>query len=398
MINDKCQTMDIFISTGEVSGDLQGGMLVEALLHQASGKELEIVALGGDRMKQAGATLLANTTSIGSVGLLEALPFVFPTLQIQNQTKQYLQNNPPDVLVLIDYAGPNIPIGSYVKKHLPQVPIVYYIAPQDWAVPMLGNAPKLAKFVDKLLAIFAEEAKYYHKQGIDATWVGHPLLDRMQNTLTREQSRQLLGITPEETIITLFPASRKQEIQQMLPIMGAAAQLIQTKIPQVKFLIPVSLDIYRDAISAAVKQYNLSATILEGQALEAIAASDLAISKSGTVNLEIALLNIPQVVLYRVHPVTAWLARKLLKINIPLMSPPNLIVNRQIVPELQQESATPDNVAQSAWELLFNSNKRQQILDDYQEMKSLLGDMGVSNRAAREILKIAGKQGDSVPK
>ena len=384
--------MSIFISTGEVSGDLHGGMLVDALRRQVSGKELEIVALGGERMKQAGATLLANTTSIGSVGLLEALPFVLPTLKIQNQTKQYLQNNPPDVLVLIDYAAPNIAIGSYVKKHLPQVPIVYYIAPQDWAVPMLGNAPKLAKFVDKLLAIFPEEANYYRQQGIDATWVGHPLLDRMQNTLTREQSRQLLGINPEETVITLFPASRQQEIQQMLPIIGAAAQLIQAKIPQVKFLIPVSLAIYQEAIATSVKKYNLSATILQGQALEAIAASDLAITKSGTVNLEIALLNIPQVVLYRVHPFTAWLARKVLKINIPLMSPTNLIVNRQIVPELQQESATPDNVAQYAWELLFDSNKRQQILNDYQEMKSLLGDNGVANRAAIEIINIAGNR------
>ena len=384
--------MSIFISTGEVSGDLHGGMLVDALRRQVSGKELEIVALGGDRMNQAGATLLANTTSIGSVGLLEALPFVLPTLKIQNQTKQYLHNNPPDVLVLIDYAAPNIAIGSYVKKHLPQVPIVYYIAPQDWAVPMLGNAPKLAKFVDKLLAIFPEEANYYRQQGIDATWVGHPLLDRMQNTLTREQSRQLLGINPEETVITLFPASRQQEIQQMLPIIGAAAQLIQAKIPQVKFLIPVSLAIYQEAIATSVKKYNLSATILQGQALEAIAASDLAITKSGTVNLEIALLNIPQVVLYRVHPFTAWLARKVLKINIPLMSPTNLIVNRQIVPELQQESATPDNVAQYAWELLFDSNKRQQILNDYQEMKSLLGDNGVANRAAIEIINMAGNR------
>ncbi len=382
--------MSIFISTGEVSGDLQGGMLVEALRHQASasGKELEIVALGGERMKEAGATLLANTTSIGSVGLLEALPFVLPTLKIQNQTKKYLQNNPPDVLVLIDYAAPNIAIGSYVKKHLPQVPIIYYIAPQDWAVPMLGNAPKLAKFVDKLLAIFPQEAKYYQQQDIDTTWVGHPLLDRMNNTLNREESRELLGIKPEATIITLLPASRQQEIKQMLPIIGEAAQLIQTKIPEVEFLIPVSLPIYRDAISATVNQYNLSATILAGKALEAIAASDLAITKSGTVNLEIALLNIPQVVFYKVHPFTAWLGRNLLKINVPLMSPPNLILNRQIVPELQQESATPHKIAQAAETLLFDFNKRQEIINGYQEMKSLLGDRGVAYRAAREILKI----------
>ena len=382
--------MSIFISTGEVSGDLQGGMLVEALCHEASasGKELEIVALGGERMKEAGATLLANTTSIGSVGLLEALPFVLPTLKIQNQTKKYLQNNPPDVLVLIDYAAPNIAIGSYVKKHLPQVPIIYYIAPQDWAVPMLGNAPKLAKFVDKLLAIFPQEAKYYQQQDIDTTWVGHPLLDRMNNTLNREESRKLLGIKSEATIITLLPASRQQEIKQMLPIIGEAAQLIQTKIPEVEFLIPVSLPIYRDAISATVNQYNLSATILAGKALEAIAASDLAITKSGTVNLEIALLNIPQVVFYKVHPFTAWLGRNLLKINVPLMSPPNLILNRQIVPELQQESATPHKIAQAAETLLFDFNKRQEIINGYQEMKSLLGDRGVAYRAAREILKI----------
>ena len=382
--------MSIFISTGEVSGDLQGGILVEALRHQASasGKELEIVALGGERMKEAGATLLANTTSIGSVGLLEALPFVLPTLKIQNQTKKYLQNNPPDVLVLIDYAAPNIAIGSYVKKHLPQVPIIYYIAPQDWAVPMLGNAPKLAKFVDKLLAIFPQEAKYYQQQDIDTTWVGHPLLDRMNNTLNREESRELLGIKPEATIITLLPASRQQEIKQMLPIIGEAAQLIQTKIPEVEFLIPVSLPIYRDAISTTVNQYNLSATILAGKALEAIAASDLAITKSGTVNLEIALLNIPQVVFYKVHPFTAWVGRNLLKINVPLMSPPNLILNRQIVPELQQESATPHRIAQAAETLLFDFNKRQEIINGYQEMKSLLGDRGVAYRAATEILKI----------
>ncbi len=380
--------MQIFISTGEVSGDLQGGMLVEALHRQELSQNIEIIALGGDRMKQAGATLLANTTGIGSVGLLEALPFILPTLQIQNKTKEYLRNNPPDALVLIDYAAPNIAIGSYVKKHLPQVPIVYYIAPQDWAVPMLGNAPKLAKFVDKLLAIFPEEAKYYRQLGIDTTWVGHPLLDRIKQTKTRHQARQFLGIKPEETVITLLPASRSQEIKHMLPTIGAAAQLIQARIPEVKFLIPVSLPAYQDAIATTVKQYNLSATILDTQSLDAIVSSDLAITKSGTVNLEIALLNIPQVVLYKVHPTTAWIARKLLKIKIPLMSPPNLIVDRQIVPELQQESATPHNIARFTWELLFEPDKRQQMLNDYQEMKALLGETGVCNRAAQEILTI----------
>lgn len=380
--------MRIFISTGEVSGDLQGAILVKALKKQANlaNIELEITALGGERMKQAGATILSDTTAIGSVGLLEALPFVIPTLKLQNKTKKYLLNNIPDVLVLIDYAAPNIAIGRYVKKSLPQVPIIYYIAPQDWVVPVLGNAAKLTRFVDKLLAVFPQEANYYRKKGIDTTWVGHPLLDRLEKTPDRATSRQLLNISSEQTIITLLPASRRQEIEQMLPIIAQAASLIQQQIADIHFLIPISLDLYHDAITAVVKQYQISATILKDRTLEAISAADLAITKSGTVNLEIALLNIPQVVLYRVHPVTAWLARNILKIEVPLMSPPNLIVDREIVPELQQESATPTNIANTAINLLSNPIKRQQIIADYQKMRSLLGEIGVGEKAANEIL------------
>jgi lipid-A-disaccharide synthase len=381
--------MQIFISTGEVSGDLQGAILIKALKQQAAiaNIELEIVALGGDRMKKVGATLLGNTTSIGSVGLLEALPFIVPTLKLQDLTKKYLANNIPDVLVLIDYAAPNIAIGQYVKKYLPQVPILYYIAPQDWAVPMLGNAAKLTQFVDKILAVFPQEANYYQQKGIETTWVGHPLLDRIANTPNRRQSRQLLNLTSEQKIITLLPASRRQEIKQMLPIIAEAANLIQQQIPDIHFLIPVSLDIYCQAIAEIIQKYQLPATIIKNQTLEAISAADLAITKSGTVNLEIALLNIPQVVLYRVHPLTAWLARNLLKIKIPLMSPPNLIVDREIVPELQQEAATPHKIAEVALELLSNSTKCHKILADYQEMRSLLGEVGVGERAAKEILR-----------
>ncbi len=385
--------MRIFISTGEVSGDLQGAMLVEALHRQASlvNIEVEIIALGGDRMKQAGVNLIVNTTTIGSIGFFEALPLVIPTLKVQNKAKKYLQKFPPDILVLIDYAAPNIAIASYVKKHFPQIPVVYYIAPQDYAVPRLGYASKIVKIVDKMLAIFPEEAKYYRSKGVDVTWVGHPLLDRINSTLTRERARLSLNINPEQPIITLLPASRKQEIVQMLPLICEAAQLIQQKIPDVQFLIPISLTIYRTAITEAIKEYNLPATIVEGKTLDAIACADLAITKSGTVNLEIALLNIPQVVFYRVHPATAWLSRKILKIKIPFMSLPNLILNRQVVPELQQEAATPDKIAETALELFFNSDQRKKIIADYQDMRSLLGELGVCDRVSQEIFQVVQK-------
>lgn len=379
----------IFIATGEVSGDLQGAMLIKSLYKIAGENniDLEITGLGGDRMKEMGAKILADTAVIGSMGFIEAIPFILPTIKIQNLTKQYIKANVPDVLVLIDYPASNLALASYLKKHLPQIPIVYYIAPQDWAVPMLNNAPKIAQVVDKLLAIFPQEAEYFSQKKINATWVGHPLLDRMQHAPDREQARLNLGIPPEEKIITLLPASRQQEIKYLLPVMCEAAQQIVQQIPEVKFLIPVSLSGYRSAITAAVAKYQLPAQILDGQTLDAIAAADLAITKSGTVNLEIALLDIPQVVIYRINPLTAWIGRKI-GFEVPLMSPPNLVINRKLVPELQQEAVTAPNIATEALKLLDNNAARQEIREGYQEMRSLLGTVGVCDRVAQEIIDL----------
>jgi lipid-A-disaccharide synthase len=384
--------MKIFISTGEVSGDLQGAMLIKSLYQIAATKNihLTIAGLGGDRMKATGAEIIANTSTIGSMGVIEALPFVTQTIKIQNLTKKYLQANSPDILVLIDYPTPNLALASYVKKHLPTIPVVYYIAPQDWAVPMLNNAPKIAQVVDKLLAIFPAEAKYFGSKNIDVTWVGHPLLDRMQTAPTKEQARLSFKISPAAKIVTLLPASRQQEIKYLLPVMCQAAQQISQQLPEVKFLIPLSLPNYRPAIQAAIEQYKLPAQIIEEKTLEAIASADVAITKSGTVNLEIALLNIPQVVIYRVHPLTAWIYRKLLRFSIPLMSPPNLILNQAIIPELQQEAVTADNIATETIKLLSNAQTRQQITEGYQQMRSLLGKVGVCDRAAVEILNLIG--------
>lgn len=383
--------MRIFISTGEVSGDLQGALLVEALQRQAVAacRPLEIVALGGDRMKSAGATLLGNTISIGSVGPWEALPFVLPTFKIQRQAKQYLQQYPPDLVVLIDYAGANLPLGSYIRRQMPQVPIVYYIAPQMWVWwSNQGDVKRLVSMIDRILAIFPQEAHFFQAQGAQVSWVGHPLLDRIQNAPSRQEVREKLEISPEQLSIALIPASRRQELKYLLPVIFEAAQAIQKKLPQVHFLIPLSLEIYRQPITEAIERYGLQATILSGQTLEAIAASDLAITKSGTVNLEIALLNVPQVVLYRVSRVTEWLAKNLLKFQVPFISPPNLVVNKPIVPELLQEQATAQNITEAALELLLNPQRLQQTLADYQQMRSCLGEVGVSDRAAKEILQM----------
>ncbi|MFN9171958.1 MAG: lipid-A-disaccharide synthase [Dolichospermum sp.] len=381
--------MRIFISTGEVSGDLQGSLLIAALQRQAEavGLTLEIVALGGEKMAQAGAKILGNTSGIGSMGLIESLPYVIPTLRVQRSAIAYLQENPPDLVVLIDYMGPNLGIGTYMKENLPDIPVAYYIAPQEWVWSMsFQNTNRIVGFTDKLLAIFPEEARYYQQNGANVCWVGHPLIDRMANAPSPEIAREKLGIKEEEITIALLPASRDQELKYLLPVIFAAAKNIQSNLPNVHFWIPLSLETFRNTITAAIKDYGLQATVVLGQQREVFAAADFAITKSGTVNLELALLNVPQVVVYRLHPLTAWIARHILKGSIPFASPVNLVVMREIVPEFLQEKATTENITQAAMELLLNCQKRQKTLTDYQEMRYSLGELGVCDRTAKEIL------------
>ncbi|MBW4671825.1 MAG: lipid-A-disaccharide synthase [Cyanomargarita calcarea GSE-NOS-MK-12-04C] len=383
--------MRIFISTGEVSGDLQGSLLIAALKREsiATGLDLEIVALGGEKMAFSGATLLGDTTGIGSMGLVESLPYIWPTIKVQRQAIAYLKENPPDLVVLIDYMTPNLGIGTYMRKHLPDVPVVYYIAPQEWVWSVnMSNTSRIVSFTDKLLAIFPEEGRYYEEQGATVRWVGHPLVDRMQNPPCRLLSRTKLGILPDDIAIALVPASRQQELKYLLPVIFQAAQTIQAKLPKAHFCIPLSLEKYRQPIEEAIQQYGLRATVISGQQKEVFAAVDFAITKSGTVNLELALLNVPQVVVYRLSPITAWIGRKILKGTIPFASPVNLMVMREIVPEFLQEEATSENITQATMELLLNPERRQQTLQDYQEMRQCLGEVGVCDRAAKEILEM----------
>lgn len=381
----------VFISTGEVSGDLQGALLVEALYRQAKANQLplEVVGLGGDRMASAGAKLLGNTTNIGSVGILESLPFVLPTLKVQQRAKQFLRESPPDVLVLIDYMGPNLAIGNYVRNHLPQLPIVYYIAPQAWVwSPFAQDAKAIAKVSDRLLAVFPEEARFFATQGVNVSWVGHPLLDRMVDAPTRMNARQNLGIEETETIITLIPASRQQEIKYLLPVILEAAVVLQEKLPHVRFLLPLSNPEFLNAIQTAIADYSLAVEVIVEETLNAIAAADLAITKSGTVNLELALLNVPQVVLYRVNPLTIWLGRRFLNFSVPFISPTNLVVNEPIVPELLQEEATVANVVTEVMALLTEPAKQEAMLHGYQRVRAGLGEVGVRDRAAQAILSL----------
>ncbi len=383
------QPVRVFIHTGEVSGDLQGGLLTSALHRQAlsRGWDLQVQGVGGARMAEAGADIIYNTVKLSSIGLLEAVPFLKEGLRAQKAVNRHLLAQPPDLMVLLDYMGPNIAVGKFVRSQLPAVPIAYYIAPQQWVFSTKRDTQNVLAVSDKLLAIFPEEAAYYAKAGANVRWVGHPLVDILAEPMAKNEARAVLRIDPEAQLVTLLPASRQQELTYIMPRMFAAAQCIQQALPDVQFLVPLSLLDFKDVIAAAIDDYGLNARLVDKEdGQRAIAAADVVINKSGTVNLEVALMNVPQVVTYRLSNLTGLIAKYVVRFTGDYVSPVNLMENQPIVPELLQWDATPEKISAAALMLLTDEGKRQQMLDGYAQMRRAMGDVGVCDRAANEIL------------
>ena len=388
--------MKLLISTGEVSGDLQGSLLINALKTNAEKRkiELEIIALGGERMQEAGAKLISNTSSIGAIGFLEALPYVLPTLNAQSKIDNYLSSSPPDAVVLIDYMGPNIRLGLKVKKKFPNIPIIYYIAPQEWAW-RLGDSgtTDLISFTDKILAIFEEEAKFYSNKGGNVKFVGHPMLDFYRNIPTREESFRRIGLTSDQKLLLIIPASRKQELKYILPTLLKAAKLLQEKDPSITVLIPSGLNEFNELLNNSLKEYALSGRVILSNEVDDLkpflfSAAHLALAKSGTINMELALNSVPQIVGYKVSRVTAFFARYLLRFNVKYISPVNLLLNKMLIPEFIQEDFKADKIFNAALKILEDNSTKEDIKLGYERLKDKLGKPGVTDRASKDILDL----------
>ena len=384
----------VLISTGEVSGDLQGGLLVEALYRQAAlrGLSLEVMALGGRRMQAAGAELLADTAPMGAIGLWEALPLVLPTLKLQAKVNRVLNQRPPDAVVLIDYMGANVRLGKRLRRELPSVPITYYIAPQEWAWRMNdGGTSSLLAFTDRILAIFPEEASFYAAHGAEVTWVGHPLLDLASRGPERQEACRQLGLDPAGRLLLLLPASRPQELRYLMPVLAKVAAALQARDPSLNVIVPAGLQRFERPLAEALAEAGVRGRVIAADEADALkpalfAAADLALGKSGTVNLELALQGVPQVVGYRVSRLTAWVAKNLLRFQVDHISPVNLLLKERLVPELLQADFTVERFLQQAVPLLEDGQAREHMLDGYRRLRDTLGTPGVTDRAAGAIL------------
>lgn len=405
----------ILISAGDVSGDIQGAQLIRALTETSTVRDqsLEILALGGSRMQAAGADLVWDADGVSAVGISEAIPFLIPGLRLFSQMRRALKKHPPDIAVVIDYPGINIPLASFLRKRL-GIPVVYYLPPEEWIWSKKGNgwfdrSAKIADITNLVLAAHPIEADFYSDAGCNTKLIGHPLQDVIaESAMTREQARLELGVSDDQLLVALLPASRRQELKLILPlIMEAAAGMIRQR-PELQFFIPLASGLLEKRLNAEISvAINKSPELVDAihivgdennfaHASEAVVAgADLALTKSGTVTLELALRDIPQIVVFRLGKLTVWIGRHILKLceddfSDVYVALPNLITNQDIVPEFVQFNIDTGIITEKALELLNkDSSVRARQLSGYAELRECLGDSGASNRAAEAIMALA---------
>ena len=384
----------IFISTGEVSGDLHGSLLAKELFEESSKQsiDLEIYGLGGEKMREAGVEIIKDTTPISAIGIWEAVPLILPMMRIQKQFLNLLITESPNCLVLIDYMGPNISIGRKLKKKKINMPIYYYIAPQEWAWRVGNNSTTdLIGFSDKIFAIFQQEANFYRKRGGKVSWIGHPMVDLTKKLPTKKESRKYLDLASNQNILLIMPASRPQELKYILPTFIRVAQKLQRKYPDLVVFIPSCRDVFDQSFQKALDKNNINGRVISTSEIEKnkvyiYSLSKLALCKSGTVNMELALYGIPQVVGYKVSRVTAFIAKKILNFKLRFISPINLLMKRQIVPEFVQKEFNVNSVFRKSCKLLEKNDAKLKMKQGYKLLKNNLGDEGVTKRAAKEII------------
>ncbi len=381
------------IVTGEASGDLHGARLIEAL--RSLVPAACFYGMGGEEMAGAGAEILFDAEKISVMGVVEVVARGADIFRAQRTLRTALRQRRPDVLVIIDLPDFNLLLAKVAKEL--GIPVYYYICPQVWAWRS-GRVKTLRQRVDGLGVILPFEEPFYRKHGIAAHYVGHPLLDSVALRCSREEFVARHDLDPMRKYVGLLPGSRKREIAGLLPVFLEAAALIQEKSAQPPvFLLPLASTISMDDLrQAGLEEYQktLDIVVMRQDRYETMVACSAVIAASGTVTLELAILQVPMVVAYRLAKFTYMLGRLLVKIDF--FSLVNLVAGREIVPELLQHEVSAERIAAEIIPLLEDGDKRQGMLDGLAGVKAALGSPGASKRVAEDIVRLLEKGRGSV--
>ena len=364
----------IFIITGEPSGDLHGANLVKALFAQEA--SLDIQCWGGDKMRDAGAEVMKHVDDLAFMGFVEVVANLGTILKNFKICRQQIVVFKPDLVVLIDYPGFNLRMAKHIKAL--GIPVAYYISPQIWAWKE-SRVEKIKRFVDHVFVILPFEKDFYAKHGVEAEYVGHPLLDEIKHIhFDDEKFRTELGIKNKKPIIALLPGSRTQEIKLLLEPISKIVE----DFPNYQFIaskVAWQPKHHYESLPESV-------CLLEGRTYELLKASEAAIVTSGTATLETALIGTPQVVVYKGNAISVAIARFLVKIKF--ISLVNLILDEEVVAELIQGDVTSKNLKSELNTIIEGGSRRSYILKKYKELRENLGSKGASTFVASRLLKI----------
>ncbi len=371
--------MKFYIIAGEASGDLHAANLVKAL--KKENNKAEFRGWGGDLMQEAGVDLVKyykDTAFMGFLTVVMNLRKIFSNIKLCK--KDLLAYN-PDVIILVDYAGFNLRIAEFAKSH--NLKVCYYIAPKVWAWKE-SRVKKLQKYVDHLYCILPFEVPYFHSHGIAAFYAGNPLLDAISQRSHQQESfsefRNEFSLNSKK-IVALLPGSRKQEISAMLPTMLKVSQ----KFPNYQFVLAGAPGQPDDFYNSYLKNYP-DVPLLRATTYRLLAQSEAALVASGTATLETALFNVPQVVCYNAKGGKIAYAFGKWLIKTKYISLVNLILDKETVKELIITYFTPENL-KTALQDILGGVKRKQILEDYKVLHSKMGNAGVSERCAKQMLQ-----------
>jgi lipid-A-disaccharide synthase len=364
--------MKYYLVAGEASGDLHGSNLMKSL--KVQDPEAEFRYFGGDKMQAEGGTLVKHYADMAFMGFTEVVLNLRTILKNMKMCKADVLAYQPDALILIDFPGFNLKIAEFAKTN--GIKVCYYISPKVWAWNQ-KRVLKIKKVVDQLFCILPFEVDFYQGWGMKVDYVGNPLLDEISQFVPDADFRKQHNLT-DKKIIALLPGSRKQEIERLLPDMLS----ITARFPDHQFVVAAAPTFDANYYQQYIQDRDVK--LVFSQTYQLLYQAHAALVASGTATLETALFKIPQVVLYRGGAISVGIARMVIKIKF--ISLVNLIMNRKVVAELIQQDCNTIKIAKEL-DLILAGGGRQKMLSDYEELASIMGTSGASERTAKLIVK-----------
>jgi lipid-A-disaccharide synthase len=371
--------LSFLLVAGESSGDMYGADVALALKARFPG--CRIFGLGGEKMLKAGVQLEGDIRHTAAMGPLAALSQLGSLYKVFRRLVDRVETTPPDAAILIDFPDFNLRLAKRIKAV--NIPVVYYISPQVWAWRE-GRIKQIREVVSKMLVIFPFEEDIYKNAGVDVEFVGHPLIETVRASRSKEEFCLAHGLDSKRPLVAILPGSRKKEIRHILPTLCQAVERILSYKPDTQFVLPAAPNLERSLIDGIVE--NRPIKVINNDTYNALRYSRAAIVASGTATLETALLGTPEVIVYRLSGVEAWFLGKFF-LKVRLFGIVNIILGEEVVPELFQDRFTPELVSQATMKLMDDVWLQSKIRNKYETLRRQLGGGNVADRVAGAVAK-----------